>query len=224
MTNLSEVELYSRSWSALHAAVMGLPPAYFGRASGCAGWLVRDLVCHLVIDAQDVLITLATPAEGQATADASTYWQLGAPADAADPLDALTRRLAAAYEDPGLLTFHLDDVGSAAGRAALLADPNLVVATKDLTLTARDYLHAYVFEWTLHHLDLSTRLTDVAPPPTETLCAARVLLESITGVVFPKVMSDTDVLLVATGRRVPTDVERKLLAGEVLAELPYVLG
>ena len=31
-----------------------------------------------------------------------------------DPLDALIVRLAAAYEDPALLKFHLDDVGSAA--------------------------------------------------------------------------------------------------------------
>ena len=36
----------------------------FARPSGCTGWLVRDLVCHLIIDAQDVLITLVTPAEG----------------------------------------------------------------------------------------------------------------------------------------------------------------
>ncbi|GAA5613224.1 hypothetical protein Spla01_04393 [Streptomyces platensis] len=35
---------------------------------------MRDLVCHLVIDAQDVLITLVTPAETEPTRDAVTYW------------------------------------------------------------------------------------------------------------------------------------------------------
>ena len=117
---------FSDSWSALRAAVADLRPEDFEQPSGCAGWLVRDLVCHLIIDAQDVLITLATPADAQATRNALTYWEVtDTPPTGEDPLDALTVRLAAAYEDPDLLTFHLDDVGSAAGRAAALADPDL---------------------------------------------------------------------------------------------------
>ena len=51
----------------------------FAQPSGCRGWLVRDLVCHLVIDAQDVLITLATPAEKEPTRDAATYWEIVEP-------------------------------------------------------------------------------------------------------------------------------------------------
>lgn len=75
---------------------------------------MRDLVCHLVIDAQDVLITLVTPAEAEPTRDALTYWSVSeAPPTGDDPLDALIVRLAAAYEEPRLLKFHLDDVGSA---------------------------------------------------------------------------------------------------------------
>ncbi|MFE5740972.1 hypothetical protein [Streptomyces celluloflavus] len=75
-------------------------------------------------DAQDVLITLVTPAETEPTRDAVTYWDVAeTPPTGDDPLDALLVRLAAAYEEPSLLTFHLDDVGSAAGRPAELADP-----------------------------------------------------------------------------------------------------
>ena len=70
----------------------------------------------------------------------------------------LTVRLAAAYEDPGLLRDHLEDLGGAAERAALLAEPDLPVATQGMSLTVRDYLHAYVLEWTLHHLDLLAHL------------------------------------------------------------------
>ncbi|GAA0652021.1 hypothetical protein GCM10009535_32890 [Streptomyces thermocarboxydovorans] len=44
-------------------------------------------------------------------------------------------------------------MGSAAGRAAELADPAARVRTKDKVLTAGDYLSAYVLECTLHHLD-----------------------------------------------------------------------
>jgi hypothetical protein len=56
------VDLFSRSWTALRTAVAEISDGDFERPSDCTGWLVRDLVCHLVIDAQDVLITLVTPA------------------------------------------------------------------------------------------------------------------------------------------------------------------
>ncbi|MGA5383681.1 maleylpyruvate isomerase N-terminal domain-containing protein [Streptomyces pseudogriseolus] len=45
---------FTRSWNALLAAVATTPGEDFDRPSGCRGWLVRDLVCHLVVDAQDV--------------------------------------------------------------------------------------------------------------------------------------------------------------------------
>ncbi|MEU1662228.1 maleylpyruvate isomerase N-terminal domain-containing protein [Streptomyces sparsogenes] len=218
------MDLFSRSWAALRAAVADLQDEDFARPSGCTGWLVRDLVCHLVIDAQDVLITLVTPAETEPTRDAVTYWNVAqAPPTGDDPLDALTVRLAAAYQEPGLLKFHLDDVGSAAGRAAELADPDLRVATQDMVLTAGDYLSAYVLEWTLHHLDLIAHLPDAAGPPAEGLARSREMLEKIAGTPFPASFSDKDALLVGTGRRAPTDAERVEL-GELAAKLPLVLG
>ncbi|MFE2416298.1 maleylpyruvate isomerase N-terminal domain-containing protein [Streptomyces hokutonensis] len=218
------MDLFSRSWTALLTAVADLEDADFARPSGCAGWLVRDLVCHLVIDAQDVLITLVTPADTEATRDAVTYWAVSrTPPTGDDPLDALTVRLAAAYEEPRLLKFHLDDVGSAAGRAARLADPGLRVSTQDQVLTAGDYLSAYVLEWTLHHLDLVAQIPDAAGPPTESLAAARELLERIAGAAFPASFADRDALLVGTGRRTPTDMEKQQL-GALDVELPLFLG
>jgi hypothetical protein len=207
----------------LRTAVADLPDEAFALSSGCTGWLVRDLVCHLIIDAQDVLITLVTPAETEPTRDAVTYWNIvQAPADD-DPLDALTVRLAAAYEEPWLLKFHLDDVGSAAGRAAELADPATRVGTRGVVLTAGDYLAAYVLEWTLHHLDLTAHLPDAAQPPAEGLARSRELLEKIAGTAFPSSFSDKDALLIGTGRRAPTERERDEL-GEWAARLPLVLG
>ncbi|MGW0687595.1 maleylpyruvate isomerase N-terminal domain-containing protein [Streptomyces sp. NPDC002754] len=215
---------FSRSWSALRAAVAGLPEEAFEQPSGCTGWLVRDLVCHLVIDAQDVLITLVTPASTEPTVDAVTYWQVDdEPPTGDDPLDALTVRLAAAYQDPALLTFHLDDVGSAAGRAAGLADPDAVVSTQGQVLTVADYLTAYVLEWTLHHLDLVAHLPGVQGPPAEGLAGSRVLMERIAGAAFPASWADADVLLVATGRRPATAGERAEL-GLLAGKLPFVIG
>ncbi|MBG0857300.1 maleylpyruvate isomerase N-terminal domain-containing protein [Streptomyces spinoverrucosus] len=218
------MDLFSRSWAALRTAVAGLPDEDFAQPSGCSGWLVRDLVCHLVIDAQDVLITLATPADTEPTRNAVTYWEIAdMPPTGDDPLDALIVRLAAAYEEPRLLKFHLDDVGSAAGRAAELADPELRVSTRDQVLTAGDYLSAYVLEWTLHHLDLVAHLPNAAGPPAEGLARTRGMLEQIAGSAFPSSFSDEDALLVGTGRRAPTDAERAEL-GEQAAKLPLYLG
>jgi hypothetical protein len=176
----------------LRTAVAELSDENFARPSGCTGWLVRDLVCHLIIDAQDVLITLVTPAETEPTRDAVTYWEVSdTPPTGDDPLDALTVRLAAAYEEPALLKFHLDDVGSAAGRAAELADRGLRVGTQNVVLTAGDYLSAYVLEWTLHHLDLVAHLPDAAPPPAEALARSRAMLEEIAGATFPEIAGAT---------------------------------
>ena len=68
------MELFTTSWAALRRAVHELPDDAFALPSGCRGWLVRDLASHLVIDAQDVLISLATPAETAPTAGALSYW------------------------------------------------------------------------------------------------------------------------------------------------------
>ncbi|MFF7491143.1 maleylpyruvate isomerase N-terminal domain-containing protein [Streptomyces luteogriseus] len=218
------MDLFSHTWTALRAAVAELSDEDFGRPSGCTGWLVRDLVCHLIVDAQDVLITLATPSDREPTRDALTYWDVSAtPPTGDDPLDALTVRLAAAYEDPNLLKFHLDDVGSAAGRAALLADPAGRVGTRDEILTVGDFLSTYVMEWTLHHLDLIACLPDAKQPPAEGLVRSREMLERITGSPFPSAFHDVDALLIGTGRRQPTAQEQARL-GELASKVPLYLG
>lgn len=196
----------------------------FARPSGCAGWLVRDLVCHLIIDAQDVLITLVTPTDREPTRNAVTYWEVSStPPSGDDPLDAVTVRLAAAYEEPSLLKFHLDDLGAAAARAAALADPDLRVGTRDEVFEVREYLRAYVMEWTLHHLDLVAHLPAAALPPAAGLAASRKMLEEIAGAPFPASWSDPDALLVGTGRRAPTAADVSAL-GELAARLPLILG
>ncbi|MFC7934840.1 maleylpyruvate isomerase N-terminal domain-containing protein [Streptomyces sp. NPDC057387] len=217
------MDAFTRSWSALLAAVAGLSDEDFARPSGCTGWLVRDLVCHLVIDAQDVLITLATPSAGEPTRDAVTYWRVVEPPTGDDPLDALTVRLAAAYEQPGLLKFHLDDVGSAAGRAAALADPAGRVGTQGQVLAAGDYLSAYVLEWTLHHLDLIAHVPGAVGPPAEGLGRSRELLEGVVAATFPASFTDRDALLIGTGRRAPP-AAATAARGALAARLPFPVG
>lgn len=201
------MDLFGRSWAALREVVAGLADEDFQKPSGCTGWLIRDLVCHLVIDAQDVLITLVTPADSAPTRNSVTYWEVVESLPADDPLDALTTRLAAAYGDPSLLKFHLDDVGSAAGRAGEFANPDARVSTRGQVLTVRDYLDAYVFEWTLHHLDLIAHLPGAPAPPAEGLAFSRTLLETAAGAALPGSWADADALLIGTGRRPATAAE-----------------
>lgn len=210
------MELFTTTWTALRRAVGDLPAGAFDLPSGCRGWLVRDLASHLVIDAQDVLITMATPAEDAPTADALSYWTpTPTPPDGTDAHDELTVRLAAAYQDRDLLQGHLEDLGGAAERAALLAEPDLPVVTQGTSLTVRDFLHAYVLEWTLHHLDLVAHLDPEdapAPPPVEGLAEARDMVERRLRLRLPAGWADADALRLATGRETLTDAQRAELS------------
>ncbi|WP_341718218.1 maleylpyruvate isomerase N-terminal domain-containing protein [Micromonospora sp. FIMYZ51] len=60
-------------------AVADLDDADLQRITRCHGWLVADLLFHLVCDAQRALVALASPADAPATVDAvSSVWH---PAD-----------------------------------------------------------------------------------------------------------------------------------------------
>ena len=165
-----------------------------------------------------------TPADAEPTADAVTHWGMPyEPPSGDDPLDALIVRLAAAREEPGLLKFHLDDVGSAAGRAAVLSDPGLRASTQGEGLTAGDHLTAYVLEWTLHHLDLAPRLPDVPGPPAEAQTHSRATLERIAGTTFPVSFSDEDALPRRKGAVAPYEGGAGR-ARERAERLPFVIG
>jgi hypothetical protein len=126
-------------------------------------------------------------------------------------------------EEPRLMKFHLDDVGSAARRAAALCDPDMRVGTRGEVLTARDYLSAYILETTLHHLDLVAYLPHVAGPARDSLARSREMLTQIAGAAFPQSFSDIDALLIGTGRRAASESEISELADKAM-KLPLVLG
>ncbi|QRP43880.1 maleylpyruvate isomerase N-terminal domain-containing protein [Amycolatopsis sp. FDAARGOS 1241] len=193
------MELFPRAWSALQEAVRSLEAPQWVAPSGCAGWLVQDLVFHLIIGAQDILITLVTTTGAPATRDAVSYWQPGAPGDGTDAESAFIRRGAGAYSGPAALTHHFGDLAVSAGKAAAAADPTARVETRDQVLTVADYLTIYVVESTLHHLDLTLHLSGVDEPPPETLAATRGIVERVAGRPAPAA-DDREALLFATGR------------------------
>ncbi|WP_406629464.1 maleylpyruvate isomerase N-terminal domain-containing protein [Amycolatopsis sp. WGS_07] len=218
------MDLFFRSWNALQNAVKSLEDEQWLIPSGCTGWLVQDLVFHLVIDAQDILITLATPTDAEPTHTAAQYWELGTELPTGMNEDGLfTRRAAVAYGTTAWLAHHLDDLAQAAGRAAKLADPASRVETRDYVMTVADYFETYVVEATLHHLDLVMHLSGVDGPDAECLAATRKTVEAALGSPLPPSLDDRSALLVATGRRAATEDEKAAL-GELAEKLPIVLG
>lgn len=214
--SVPEVDLFTLSWSALRHGVAQLPDAALDAPSGCRGWRVRDLVHHLILQAQDVLITLATPAETAPTDDALSWWTptpMPIPPDGHCPYDALIVRMADAYGSAAQVRDSFEHVAAAAGRAALLAHPDLPASARGRTLTVRDYLGALVLEATLHHLDLvadqrSAEGSAVEGPPAESLAAAREMVERRLRLRLPEAWTDADALRIATGRRPATSAER----------------
>ena len=218
------MDLFSRAWDDLQNAVRSLEGGQWLTPSGCTGWLVQDLVFHLIIDAQDVLITLATPTDAEPTHAAAGYWELGGDLPTGmDDEGKFTRRAAASYTSTEWLAFHFDDLAAAAGRTAARADRASRVETRDLVLTVADYFETYVVESTLHHLDLVAHLSGVDGPGAECLAATRRTVETVLGAELPAEMDDRSALLVATGRRVPSEAERAALGG-LAAKVPVVLG
>ncbi|MBB4684724.1 maleylpyruvate isomerase N-terminal domain-containing protein [Amycolatopsis jiangsuensis] len=218
------MDLFPRAWNALREAVHTLEGGQWVTPSGCAGWLVQDLVVHLIIDAQDILITLASTTGAPPTLTAQSYWQRSGEApDGTDAESAFVRRSAAAYGTTAWLLHHFDDLTVAAGRAASAADPDTRVETRDEVLTVDAYLTTYVLESTLHHLDLVAQLSGVDGPPADTLAASRAMVEDVLGFPLPPALDDRAALLVATGRRAPSPEEATAL-GALTAKLPVVLG
>lgn len=135
------MEPFSSSWAALRTAVAELPDDDFARPSGCAGRLVRDLVCHRVIDAQHVLITLVTSAGPEPTRNALTYWDVtGTPPTGDDPLDALLPLLRAS--EHGRIVNVSSTVGSLSGMMTSPSPISLAYVPSKTALNAVTVLYA----------------------------------------------------------------------------------
>jgi hypothetical protein len=232
-------DLFGPALVGLLRAVQSLGEEDFALPSGCPGWTVRDLLFHLVVGAEDVLITLVTPADADSPrhGDALDYWAAvtrpGKDSAGRDtetttsrnPLDAQIPRIAAAYLSPDLLRDHQLEIGGAAARAAGRSDADELLLNGDQVLRTDDFLASYVLEWTLHHLDLLAHLpsgTDPGPGGAP-LAASRQAVEAIIGRELPTSLADADALRIATGRRSPTPEEHRVLS-RVIGFLPVSLG
>ncbi|GIJ81048.1 maleylpyruvate isomerase N-terminal domain-containing protein [Micromonospora phaseoli] len=215
----------ANAYDGITNAVAGLDDGDLQRATRCRGWLVADLLLHVLCDAQRALVALASPADGPATVDAVSYWHsFPGSTDQGARHTWWARRSAAAFDRPSGVVRLWTDTAPAAVRAAGSADPAGFVTTQGHVLRVSDLLDTLTTEAVIHHLDLTLDLPAATPPGP---AATRVAVATVDGLLGsaaarPPGWTDHDYLLKAAGRLALTDPERRDL-GEIAARFP-VLG
>ncbi|MEH1164938.1 maleylpyruvate isomerase N-terminal domain-containing protein [Micromonospora sp. CPCC 205539] len=224
MTAIRQDEALAQAYDAITAVVTDRTDADLQRPTRCLGWLVADLLFHLIGDAQRALVALANPAEGPADVDDVSYWRGFPSGDGDDARHAWwVRRSAAAFDRPTGIVRLWEDTAPAAVRAAAAADPAGYVSTQGHVLRVPDFLATLTTEAVVHHLDLTPELPD-APPPGP--LAVRVAVATMDGLlsdeaVRPGAWDDQEFLLKATGRVPLTDRDR-LELGESAGWFPLL--
>jgi uncharacterized protein (TIGR03083 family) len=212
-------ELLQSAYAAFETAVAQVDEPGSWDPTGCRGWSVRDLVFHVVGDAQRALVALHTPADPPADRDSATYWR----GWGSDPVgDAAGRRWArvngAMFGDWEQLRGLHRETSAAVRRAVAAADPGALVGTQGHVLTVADLASTLTVEAAVHHLDLRRHLPDLPRPPASGLAEVRRVVEALAGP-FPPSLADERVAVLATGRAEPTPDERADLAA-LLERLP----
>jgi hypothetical protein len=190
------------------------------RSTGWPGWAVRDLLLHLLGDAQRGLVALSTPTAGPADRDAVSYWQDTSRWPDPEYLDLRAQRvIATAWRLDGLSRAFAETtraVVTLAGRTAA----DTLVATQDRVLRADDLVVTLAVEAAVHHLDLVADLGRPGPRP-EPLALVRRTIDRLRGVPAPAEWPDDRWAMVATCRVAPGGAERRTLGGDV-ARIPLL--
>jgi Mycothiol maleylpyruvate isomerase N-terminal domain len=203
--------------AALLAVAGGLDDEQLLTESRCRGWAVGDVLVHVHLGLQEMLLGVVTPAATPPDTDAANYWRTLPPADRVAQVRRL-RLLGAVYQRPVGLVAHLLATGDGVASAVSMLPPR-VVRFQGHALTTGDFLTTWAVELAVHHLDLAHRL-ELPPPATRALQWARRTVETLAGGELP--WDDETTVLLGTGRRRP-DHRQARQAGPLAARLP-VLG
>lgn len=203
---MEKYEVLDASYRALLGVMRGLDEPTGWRSTRCAGWTVRDLVHHLVSDAQRALVALHTPAVGHPDVDAVSYWsnwQPGTPG--ADAGRRGTRIMASAWSSIRPIAELYDETACAVLVAGKHRSGGEIVATQGHVLTVADLFSTLAVEATVHQLDMR-----LGEPSEWGLAETRHLLDSLLGRPAP-IADDTRYALIGTGREEIRDDERDQL-------------
>ena len=107
-----------------------------------------------------------------------------------------------AYQQPSDGIRHLSATGSAVMRAATRL-PATNLDFQGRVIGTGDFCATRAVELAIHHLDLGLELI-MEPPVAAALDLARQTLEELAGGAFPPSISETDLILIGTGRLAPS--------------------
>jgi hypothetical protein len=217
---VTSLEALDAAYGDLSNTIGSVDEAASWRSTRCAGWVIRDLVFHLLGDAQRGLVALATPADGPADRDAISYW-IDAPG-APDPESRSIRALRSMASQASLryLTDSYAETSTAVRWLARRTPPDATVATQGHVLRVEDLLSTLAVEAAIHHLDMIVELS--RPGPSDAAMElVRTTLDGLLGRPAPIEWSTTEWTLVATGRMSPTAKHRDAL-GVDASRLPLL--
>ena len=96
---------------ALVAAAIGLEDRQLLAPSRCHGWTVGDVIVHVHMSLQEMLLGVVSPTTAEPDTDAASYWQHDVPSNDPDADDVaairFTRLVGAAYRRPSGVVRHL---------------------------------------------------------------------------------------------------------------------
>lgn len=194
-------------------------------ASYCRGWTVGDVLTHLHLGLQEMLLGIVAATDSDPDTDAVAYWRVDPPSNDDQPVHddiaqiRFTRLLASAYRRPTGLVGHMrptaEGVMTSVGRMY-----DGAVAFQQRVLTTGDFLATWVVEVTVHHLDLIREL-DLDLPPAQGLRISRDTVEALAGGLLPVQWADATAVLIGAGR-VPPSAEQRVEAGEVVQRFPVL--
>lgn len=178
-------------------------------ASRCTGWTVGDVIVHVHLGLQEMLLGLVGRTAEEPDTDASSYWRIALPSNEdADDVAGMrfVRLVSGAYLRPSGAVRHM--LPTVEGiRAAVTALDRGAIRFQGHVLASGDFLATWAVELALHHLDLGRELTLPRPAPSA-LHLARLTVEALADVDAPPAWSDETTALLGAGRVKPDAGQR----------------
>jgi hypothetical protein len=207
-------EALDAAYGGLSDLIVSLDEDQSWKNTRCRGWVVRDLILHLLSDAQRGLVALARPGHQPPDKDAVTYWMDAPGAPDPESRDIRALRSMASQSSLGYLTSTYVETAAAVRALARRMSAEATVSTQGHVLRTDDFLATLVVEAAIHHLDLIVELDDPGPPGSG-LVVVRTTLDGLLGRTTPTDWSTAEWALVATGRVAPTDQHRAVLGADI---------
>jgi hypothetical protein len=186
--------------------VVGLTDDELLTTSRCRGWTVADVLTHVHLGLQEMLLGIVSPTDEPATVDTASYWSSAPPSndDEASPVEQVrfVRVVSSAYRRPTGGVRHLGLTARILGRAVTRTVCEAHLDFQGHVITTGDFFATWAVELAVHHLDLTAELI-MELPTTESLRLARQTVEELAGGPLPASLTDADAVLIGTGRLAP---------------------